>query len=50
LIVLTIIADGQTSEVDVKGKHSSEILQEFIKLTGATPAEEIIVERDPNSQ
>ncbi|CEP20707.1 hypothetical protein BN1211_0637 [Cyberlindnera jadinii] len=34
--------DGEVKKVDVKHKHSSEILKLFVKMTGATPAEEIV--------
>jgi large subunit ribosomal protein MRP49 len=35
--------DGSSKDVDVKHKHSEEILQEFIKLTNAVPSEEIFL-------
>ncbi|CAM9023881.1 unnamed protein product [Wickerhamomyces anomalus] len=41
------LADGKTAQVDVKNKHSSDILNDFINLTGAKPAKEVIIDRDP---
>lgn len=34
--------DGKTEKLDVKNKHSDEILKEFIRITKAEPAEEIV--------
>jgi hypothetical protein len=33
--------DGSVKKVDIKHKHSTEILEEFIKMTKATPAKEV---------
>lgn len=43
VLILTLTTeDGEVKKVDVKHKHSSEILKLFVKMTGATPAEEIV--------
>ncbi|ODQ56723.1 hypothetical protein WICANDRAFT_107655 [Wickerhamomyces anomalus NRRL Y-366-8] len=46
-ILKVTYADGKTAQVDVKNKHSSDILNDFINLTGAKPAKEVIIDRDP---